>query len=58
MKKGVLWFLGLLTIFFGVGVISIFTTMAALNEAESVDSPKMAENVEGEVVGVVLMAMT
>lgn len=32
--------------------------MAALNEAESVDSPKMAENVEGEVVGVVLMAMT
>lgn len=39
-------------------MISIFTTISALNEAESVDSPKMVAGVESKFVGVVLMAMT
>ncbi len=43
--------------FSGVGVISISTITSALSEAESVDSPKMAEGVEDKVVGVVLIAM-
>lgn len=41
-----------------MGVISIFTTISALNEAESVDSPKMVEGVESKFDGVVLIAMT